>query len=121
MTLFDAPATRRRVTVKAAADTCPHCGAATISGLEDVLGLPEHLDPEPVTPVAELLAIISGRRTYALPTGELVKRDACRITFADADTEPVYVQHSCAAGTYPRNPRHPPPPRPTAETDTPPF
>lgn len=84
---------------------CPHCCAWTIAGLDaDVCALETHVDPSPLTPLGEMLALLDHRPTFELVRAEgrfqLERRHAWRITFAPAGSTPradVLALHRCDA------------------------
>jgi hypothetical protein len=46
---------------------CPRCGAPILAGLDaDWCALTAHVDPTPITPAGEAVALLAGRRTYDL-------------------------------------------------------
>lgn len=52
---------------RAVVRTCPTCKATTITGLDDdTAALTARVDPHPLTPLGEALALIDGRPTYRL-------------------------------------------------------
>lgn len=93
-------------TRRARATSCPRCNARILTGLDaDLAAVQVHVDPLPLTPLAEALAILAGRRTAALVSREgrlvLNYRDSWRITGSPAGTpgQDVYAEHLC--GTRP--------------------
>lgn len=98
--------------------TTHRCGQIVLEGT--VEGLTTRVDPTPLTATGELVALLTGRWTYALSPGrELWHRNRWRIRRRD---HPVLAAHRCGL---------PPPPaghiatttRPTVPTDPadPPF
>lgn len=72
---------------------CRHCGAATRSGLDsDVAAIVVKVDDEPVTWEGELLAVVRGRRTYALENQRLYQRTRWHLR---KPATAAYVQHVC--------------------------
>lgn len=106
--------------------SCP-CGARTLRGLDgDLLALDVRVDVDPITPLAEVLALATARRTYFLlrhqsssgRTGwSLNHRDRYRIA-ANRD-EPIFVEHRCGQ-FLPKAPMGPPR-RAHENSDEPPF
>lgn len=97
---------------------CTTCHAPTLAAIND-LGLDTHTDPQPLTPLGELQAHITGRDTYAHDMGALDTRDAPFITFLPAGgATPIYATHVCGA---PPLDSLPPPPTPTAATTDCPY
>ncbi len=80
--------------------TCPRCGAPVLTARAGrVAALDVVADPEPVTAVEEILALLDGRLTWHLVVGVLGTR---RITWrsstqirAGPAKHPVLVDHTC--------------------------
>lgn len=73
---------------------CPDCGTDTLAALDD-LGLPTHVDPAPITNLAEVVASLTDRATYGLDHGELYHRDHWHIRGRPADVATVHAAHVC--------------------------
>jgi len=86
---------------------CVKCGRAILTGLDrDRVAGVAHVDPLPLAPIGEALALMSGRRTYALHVGiglcELQIRDHWQITGSPAGTRlDVLAEHTCDAVNLP--------------------
>jgi len=77
----------------ASQSACHKCGAHIRSGLDaDALAFVARVDDDPVTRQGELLAIISGRRTYSLEGGRLYRRELHHLRTA---ARAPYVEHRC--------------------------
>lgn len=78
--------------------TCSTCRRIIWTGLDaDVAAFTAHVDPTPLDPLAELVAILDGRRTYTLwpgrgRPGELYHRDPW---FTDRTHGTVHAEHRC--------------------------
>jgi hypothetical protein len=92
------------VTRHATAQDCVTCGAAVLVGVDaDTAGVPVTVDRQPVDRVGEVLAIISGRRTYELcRTGSgqrsrrvLEPRPPSRIRDDALRLHTVHAEHRC--------------------------
>lgn len=89
---------------------CRHCSWSILVGLDnDRCALPAHVDPWPLAPIGEALALLSGRTTYALHVGpglcELQRRDSWQIRGAPAGTRyDVLAAHVCAGVHLPQAP-----------------
>lgn len=97
------------ITRRVKADTCS-CGAKVLVGLDaHRCGLVACVDPKPLTPAAEALALLCGRYTVALASdrGRLVlnARDHWHIAARPAGTLDVFASHVC--GTRPAWPTAP--------------
>lgn len=80
------------VTTPAVPALCPRCRHLTLTGLAE--GLTARVDPTELDPAGEVAAILTGRATYTLtPAGELVHRDASRIT--GGLTGVILPEHDC--------------------------
>lgn len=93
------------ITRRAKAINCG-CGAAILAGLDDdIAALPVRVDPKPLTPLAEALAVVVGRATATLrreARGYVLNyRDSYRIAGhpAGAGHYDVLAEHVC--GTAP--------------------
>lgn len=87
---------------------CPTCRATTITGLDaDLASLPAIVDPTPLSPLGEALALIAGRITYALDTRgqrfELDHRTSFHIKGGRRDVD-VLATHICGAPPLPSQP-----------------
>lgn len=88
--------------------TCS-CGQAVLAGLDDeILAFEVQVDPVPVSPIGEALALIEGRRTFSLARegGRYVldPRTAADILHHPAGTHPrrdVLRAHRCGTGELP--------------------
>lgn len=115
-----------RIGRAAKAHRCKDCGQLILTGLDDdMCAIVANADPIPLAPLGEALALIAGRRTYALHATagrlELVRRYDKQITGAPAGTRPydVLAQHTCDAVNLPSLPSaHA---RPAALTGPPPY
>lgn len=102
------------------ATTCPDCGADTIAAWRDGLFETVTVDPVALTPLGELTAIATGRRTFEHWRDGLDQRRPDTIARWPAGADPTYPirpEHRC--GSPP--PDHEPPPPPPTATDTPPY
>lgn len=100
-----------RIGRAARAHRCKDCGQLILTGLDnDMCAGVAHADPIPLAPLGEALALIAGRRTYALHRGadrfELVLRYSHQIAGAPAGTRPhdVLAEHDCSATNLPSLP-----------------
>jgi hypothetical protein len=85
------------ITTRSTQDPCPRCGAPVYTGWAE--GLHATVDTEPLDPANEVAALITGRWTYTrTPGGELVHRDAGRITGGSVPGT-VHAQHRCTPTT----------------------
>lgn len=81
---------------------CRACAAPVLAAIDD-LGLTTHIDPAPLTPEGELLALLAGRPTFATFGADLCHRWAGEITHRPASTRAVYAAHQCGAAPLPVN------------------
>jgi len=91
------------------------CHQPILAGLDaNRCALSVAVDPYPLTPMGEVWALQSGRRTYALLWGALERRDAWTIPgHPPSPGLPVMAEHVCES-PIPMEHRAPPtPPRPT--------
>ena len=105
---------------------CKHCGRYILTGLDnDMCAGVANADPTPLSPLGEALALIGGRRTYALRQSsgrlELQLRDQWQIEGSPAGTRyDIVPAHTCEAVDLPSAPsvqqRYA-----AAESDTPPY
>ena len=105
------------------ATRCPHCRADTLRGLDDpwAAGIIT-LNPTPLNPLGEALALLAGQRTVALePIGtlRLTRRGPAQITSRPAGTGlfDVLAEHHCHAPALPSLPSRFPPPTPAGPVD----
>jgi len=98
---------------------CPRCKAPVVAGYDDN-GLLTHIDPTPITRVAELQAFLAGVRTHTIDrsNGELVHRDRFRIR---REAHPVFAAHSCDHPTRPDQTQPSPTQRFEPDVANPPF
>ena len=98
------PLTTDRITKNAQHRRCPNCGLFTLVGLDE---FPHRIavDPLPTTSAGELFALLTGRRSFALDSGELYERTAGRLLYRPADTHPAYAEHQCGSPPLPINQR----------------
>lgn len=95
---------------RARATRCRYCPCSILVGLDgDRCAWVARVDPLPLSPIGEALAILSGRTTYALHVGigrlELQVRDRWQITGAPAGTRyDVLAAHVCGGVTLPYAP-----------------
>ena len=91
----------------AAARRCRTCKAATLTGLdEDLCAFQATVDPTPLTPLGEALALLGGRHTYELRrsvTGVALWRRTRRRISADIASEQclVVADHECYSPPLP--------------------
>lgn len=101
----------------ASQSVCHKCSAHIRSGLDaDALAFVARVDDEPLSRQGELLAVISGRRTYSLEGGRLHRREHHHLR---TPSRAPYVEHRCwepfpATWLAPAQ-------KPPAVSDTPPF
>lgn len=103
------------------------CGQPVLTGLnDDNCAWPTTVDPHPLTPTGEMLALLGGRHTYDywIHAQELNgPRDHLRIPYrpaTDTGSTRVLAAHICGTPPLPHYPS--PPPTPNQETnDDPPF
>jgi hypothetical protein len=99
-----------RVGRRARPSRCRHCGWPILVGLDaDRCAWVAEVDPLPLAPLGEALALLSGRTTYALFVGagvcELQVRDRWQIEGSPAGTRnDVYAAHTCDAIRLPSAP-----------------
>lgn len=96
-------------TVRATA--CRTCRAPTLTGLDnDRCAVVAHADPEPLDGLGEALALLAGRKTYALHPAangyELVLRYDKQIAGAPPGTRghDVLAEHACNSAPLPNQP-----------------
>lgn len=88
----------------ARARTCTHCPQILLAGLDDPrCAGPATVDPTPLSPLGEALALIDGRTTYTLTRRgnhlELDHRNQWTITAHPAGTQPgvdIVAEHRCS-------------------------
>jgi len=102
--IADGVMTTDRVTKHAKPRRCPGCHLFVLVGLDDTLPSRTTVDTQPVSALGELQALLAGRNTYGIDSGELFIRYASRITHKSADLTPVHVQHLCNGPPLPVNP-----------------
>lgn len=89
---------------------CRHCRYTILVGLDnDMCALPAYVDPLPLAPIGEAVALLDGRSTYALRIGigraELQIRDRWQIAATPAGSRlDVLAAHRCGAGPLPSAP-----------------
>lgn len=115
------------VTRAARTTHCRRCGAVVMRGLDgDKAAFPATVDPEPLTALGEVLALLAGRGTYELRwvghRYELDARDQWQIQGRPPAEIHAVAEHACgsgltAAGYRPDDPTPPP----TEYPDDPPF
>jgi hypothetical protein len=104
---------------------CRHCSCSILTGLDgDRAAGVARVDPLPLAPMGEALAILAGRSTYALHVGagrcELQIRDQWQIAGTPAGTRyDVMAAHVCGGPNLPEAPTVNRPPTPLP--DEPPF
>jgi hypothetical protein len=76
------------ITSKARAACCPVCQEPVLLGVSE--GLTVRVDPYPVAPDIELVAIIAGRQAFTLWAGQLVAR-----ALNSPLPGPVLITHRC--------------------------
>lgn len=115
-------------TRKVGATTCPRCHAPTLTALDGASPSPLLVvDPTPLSPVGEALALLAGRYTVGLWQAgthyQLVMRDSYAITGAPAGTagHDVLAQHVCNAPVLPSAPTAHRPRVPAEAFTEPPF
>lgn len=87
---------------------CPRCSRQTLAGQSNggrALATDIRLDPSPLDPAGELLALVTGRRTWTVRHGmhgmDAWSRDAATITRWPAGSRPrhgVHADHACGEG-----------------------
>ena len=102
---------RDRIGRAARAHRCKDCGQLILTGLDnDMCAGIANADTAALQPLGEALALVSGRRTYALHRTdgrlELQLRYDLQITGAPAGTAPydVLAEHDCSATNLPSKP-----------------
>lgn len=100
-----------RVGRTARATACRTCHGPTLTGLDnDMCATVAHADPEPIDTLGEALALLAGRKTYALhPSAngyELVLRYDKQIAGAQpgARRYDVLAEHACNSAALPGRP-----------------
>ena len=98
-------------------ETTCRCGAIVTAGIDaDRCALNAAADPTPLNRTGELLAVIAGRRTYAVDRDRrLHRRNAWSL--ARPAREPVLAEHRCGH-PIPDHWLAPEPPQPATATDT---
>lgn len=86
--------------------TCRTCHTLTLTGLDaDRAGLPVRVDPQPLTPLGEAMALTAGRRTYEHNTAnQLNPRSPGHIAHHPAATNTdsdVHASHLCGTSPLP--------------------
>lgn len=97
--------TERGISRKARVRTCERCGRVALVGLDaDVCAFEVAADPLPLSRLGEALALVEGRRTFALVRThrgyELDARDASAILGRPAGAtkrQDVLAEHRCSA------------------------
>lgn len=89
-----------RVTTKVTTRRCRTCQRVILAALADdgpdVAGIRANLDPRPLTPLGELMALTAGIPTYAVIDQRVTWRCTLRITASPAGTAyPVHHSHRC--------------------------
>jgi hypothetical protein len=103
---------------------CPKCRAPIITGLDaDICAFTVRVDPTPLTPLGEAVAVLQGRTTYNLAGGpgrkELDPREAHHIE--KPRRYPVLAEHRCNRPLDAFAAPAPKKERTVADDDTPPF
>lgn len=115
---------------RARAGRCDKCRAPIMAGLDgDLLAFTARCDPWPVDAQGELLALLTGRRTYRLRWSgryELDPRTVIEIRGASTSDVEVLVEHRCgqpipALTREHPNPARRSPPSATTTTTEPPY
>lgn len=89
---------------------CRHCACPVLTGLDaDRMAWVATVDPLPLAPIGEALALLAGRSTYALHVGvgrcELQIRDRWQIQGSPAGTRyDVMATHVCGGPWLPQAP-----------------
>lgn len=102
---------------------CTRCNAPVLRGLDaDMCAFQAEADPQPLTPIGEILALAGGRATYLLDgkPPALSFRDRHRIRTFPAAQFTVLPEHQCGAPALPTKPSAPAPAERTAG-DRPPY
>jgi len=119
-----------RMTRRVSARTCRECHAPILAAIAgDVCGIPAYVDPAPLSPLGEALAVLGGRYTCSLrpaPRGlQLDLRDSYHITeAAGSGRYDVVAEHRCGAAPLPEAPtqlRQLPAPTPRKKETSCPF
>jgi hypothetical protein len=79
-------------TTKVIGQACQRCHRPVLTGLAE--GLHARVDLAPLDPTGEVQALLIGKWTYTLSRGELVYRDAGRITGGYLNG-PILAEHRC--------------------------
>ena len=96
-----------RMTRRVSARTCRECHAPILAAIAgDVAGIPAYVDPVPLSPLGEALAVLCGRYTCSLRPAarglRLDLRDSYHITeAAGSGRYDVVAQHRCGAAPLP--------------------
>lgn len=99
-----------RIGRQARTSRCVKCRAVILVGLDgDRCGWVARVDPLPLAPIGEAVALLAGRSSYALRIGvgvcELQYRDRWQILGSPAGTRfDVLAEHACGAGSLPSAP-----------------
>lgn len=99
-----------RIGRRAKPSRCVKCGAVILVGLDaDRCAWVAKVDPLPLAPIGEVVAILAGRSTYALHVGvgvcELQHRDRWQISGSPAGTRlDVLAAHRCGTTHLPSAP-----------------
>lgn len=118
------------VTRRVTARTCRTCHAPILAGLTGLrCARDARVDPDPLSPLGEALAVLGGRATFALWRAaagryELENRDQFSIAGTPAGTSTRYdvlAEHVCNAAPLPAAESVFPPPATTATSSRPPF
>lgn len=80
------------ISTQVLASTCRRCGVMILSGLAE--GLHAHVDLGQLDRAGEIAALLAGRWTYTLHSGELIYRDITRIA-GNSISGPVLAAHRC--------------------------
>jgi hypothetical protein len=82
------------ITRRPVARRCDRCRRLQLEGIDQ--GLPYRVEPAPLTPHAELTAMLAGRWSYEIVADGLVYRDHLRITKdITRGRPPVFADHQC--------------------------
>lgn len=78
---------------------CRDCGQPVVRALDaDLLAFEVTVDPTPVNPVGELLALAAGRRTYdGIHVGGRLELEPRRPAHITQHRYPVFTDHHCGA------------------------
>ena len=77
------------VSTTVSVQSCRRCGRPVLAAWSE--GVMTYVDPAPVTPTGEYVALASGRPSFVLWHGELVARDRDRMHLDG----PALLQHRC--------------------------